>query len=82
MWECVRKETGRCGPICEQCQSSKQVCSYQIEWKEVQKKKKGKSTSATDFSKVCGEFEEFQEEVKAELIGIREEMEGIQIALT
>ena len=75
MWECVHKETGRRGPICKQCQSSKQVCSYQIEWKKVQKKKKGKSTSATDFTEVRGEFEEFWEEVKAELIGIREEME-------
>ena len=82
MWECVRKEMGRHGPICKQCQLSKQVCSYQIEWKEVQKKKKGKSTSAPDFAKVREEFEEFQEEVKAELIGIREEMEGMRIALT
>ena len=82
MWECVHKETGRHGPICEQCQLSKQVCSYQIEWKEVQRKKKGKSTLATDFTEIRGEFEEFREEVKAELIGIREEMEGMRIALT
>ena len=48
----------------------------------MQKKKKGKSTSAPDFAEVREEFEEFREEVKAELIGIREEMEGMQIALT
>ena len=74
MWECVRKDTGRRWPICEQCQLSKQVCSYQIEWKDAQKKKKGKSTSARDFAEVREELEEFQEEVKAELVGIREEM--------
>ena len=75
MWECVRKDAGRCGPICEQCQSSKQLCSYQIEWKEMRKKKKGKSTLAPDFGEVREEFEEFWEEVKTELAGIREEME-------
>ena len=80
MWECVRKDTERRGPICEQCQLSKQVCSYQIEWKDVQKKK-GKSTLAPDFAEVHEEFEEFREEVKAELVGIREEMEEMRIAL-
>ena len=85
MWECVCKDMGRRGPICEQCQSSKQVCSYQIEWKEMWKKKKGKSTLAPDFGKFREEFEEFQEEVKTELAGIREEMEEMEemrIALT
>ena len=81
MWECVRKDMGRRGPICEQCQLSKQVCSYQIEWKDVQKKKKGKLTLAQDFAEVHEELEEFQEEVKAELVGIRDEMEEMRIAL-
>ena len=48
----------------------------------MQKKKKGKSTSAPNFAEVCEEFEEFWEEVKAELVGIREEMEEMRIALT
>ena len=46
------------------------------------KKKKGKSTSATDLAEIREELEEFQEEMKAELAGIREEMEEMRIALT
>ena len=80
MWECVCKDTGSCRLICEQCQLCKQICSYQVEWKDA-KKKKGKSTSVRDFTKVHKELEEFQEEVKAELVGIREEMEEMRIAL-
>ena len=81
LWECVCKDTGSRGLICEQCQLHKQVCSYQIEWKNAKEKKKGKSTLARDFAKVHKELGEFQEEVKAELVGIREEMEEMRIAL-
>ena len=57
MWECMCKDMRRRGLICEQCQLSKQVCSYQVEWKDV--KKKGKLTSARDFAEVREELEEF-----------------------
>ena len=45
------------------------------------KKKKRKSTSVKDFAEVHEELEEFWEEVKAELVRIREEMEEMRIAL-
>ena len=85
MWECMHKDMGSCGPICEQCQLRKQVCSYQVKWKNANEKRKGKSTSARDFADVREELREdlgqFREEVKAELVAIREEMEGMRIAL-
>ena len=85
LWECMCKDMGSCGPICEQCQLHKQVCSYQVEWKNAKEKRKGKSTSVRDFTNVCEELREdlgeFQEEVKAELVAIREEMEEMRIAL-
>ena len=80
LWECVRKDMGNCRLICEQCQLQKQECSYQIKWKAVKEKKKGKATLAMDSADCQGELEEFCTEVKTELVAIREEMEEMRVS--